>query len=102
MTIYTRYIGPSNHHGSRIKVWTTWPQPDNQNRKIEKTYSYPYESSDEHTTCFLRYLQDLPATIREVTGLDYTPDYTTWQWSRGETMDGRGYVYTHIPVNLKA
>lgn len=57
-TIITKYLGPTNTRGSRIKV-TSWLG--------SKTFSYDYGASCAHKAAFQQYLQHL----QEKEGISY-------------------------------
>lgn len=74
IAIHTKYLGPSNVRGARIKAY-------NGDRSI--TISYPYELNGEHAHFaaaqeFARKFELSPSTDRMV---------------YGDSADGRGYVF---------
>lgn len=91
MTIYTRYIGPTNNRGSRIKVWT--------HGVGAKTYSYPYEPNDPHTHCVLTYIDHYNKVMAEKHNLP--PVTINSDWKAAETLDGRGYAYTNNIIRIE-
>lgn len=74
IAIQTKYLGPTNHMGSRIKAFT-------QNKGQARTIGYPHELGVE---------AGHDAAARElIVKLGWFG-----VWVRGGSADGRGYVYT--------
>lgn len=54
ITITTKYLGPTNTQGSRIKV-----SHGNKDYFPSKSYSYDHSSNDPHITAFKQYCADM-------------------------------------------
>ena len=78
ISIHTKFLGPTNTRGARIKASTR--RPDGRIESV--TLSYDYDG-DEHEAAAnalrARHWPDLP------------------MFQAGETLDGRGYVFTIAP-----
>ncbi len=111
MQIHTKFIGPTNFRGARIKVWTEWHRSWNDSRpgpaKLEKTYSYSYEMNDAHNAAVLQYITDYPDLVRHSdlfgddpkfrTAIDRRPDISQYYIAATE----RGYIYTQCHAQLE-
>ena len=78
--IHTKYIGPSNSRGSRIKAYTA----GGMGRKgFTATIAYPYQLSGE-----MAHFEAVKALI-EQNGLDWNTDGMRY----GDSADGRGFSF---------
>jgi hypothetical protein len=110
MNIYTKYLGPTNTRGGRIKVWTEWPRHFDDAQygpyKIAKTYGYPHESHHAHEHCVALYLREWPTLARNSghfadSIIDTIADTHT---SEGYYMapTKRGYIFTKTKADIQA
>ena len=77
ITIFTRYLGPTNHRGSRYSACTA------DGRRVTLAADYALDASDNHARAaraLVRKLKLAPATIARF----------------GDTPDRKGYVFAII------
>jgi len=82
MTITTKFLGPTNHRGARIKVTTSFG--------TTRTYSYDYASSDPHVGAVQRWIDEYNATAE----MEWRRiDFNVIDWRVGEAP--RGFVFVN-------
>ena len=87
LAIHTKYIGPTNNRGSRIKATC------NIDNSIKWTASVPFECGADSET---RHALAAKALL-----VKYAPDLHDKQlWVCGNTLDNLGYVFSVYP-NIK-
>lgn len=80
IAIHTKYIGPTNTRGSRIKAYTaSW----GDRKGFEATIAYPHELSGE--AC---HFEAVKALVKK-NGLDW--DLSNMRY--GDSADGRGFSF---------
>ena len=81
--IHTKYLGPTNHKGARIKAYTA--------SGFSVVISYPYELNEPHA-----HFEAVQALVNK-NGLAWDVSTMTY----GASADGRGYCFT-FPRSLIA
>ena len=80
IAIHTKYIGPTNTRGSRIKAYTA---SYGDRKGWEVTIPYPHELSGEKC-----HFQAVLALVDK-----YKLDWTVSDMRYGDSADGRGYTF---------
>ena len=82
--IHTKYLGPTNHKGARIKAYTA--------NGLSAVIAYPYALDEKHAHF------DAVKALVEKHGLNWNISSMAY----GDSADGRGYCFTFPQSLIKA
>lgn len=85
LAIHTRYLGPSNVRGARIKAYTS------DGRSVTVPYAHEFDALNAHHIACIAFIQKHLTYVQSNEPMTY-----------GDSADGRGYCFTFARSKVDA